>query len=205
MLVPGSLAIISASFSEERRGRAIGTWSGFTAITAAIGPVVGGWLIEHVSWRAAFLINVPLALVVLIISFWRVPESRDEATKKELDWMGSLLATIGLGAIVYGLIESSRLGFGNRAVIGALAGGAVTFAAFFFLEARSRNPMLPLSLFQSKNFSGDRTITRCSVPISKKQTRRWSRPLPTASARCSSQWPPARARPSRWSIRSTGS
>ena len=159
MLVPGSLAIISASFSEERRGRAIGTWSGFTAITAAIGPVVGGWLIEHVSWRAAFLINVPLALLVLIISFWRVPESRDEATKKKLDWMGSLLATIGLGAIVYGLIESSRLGFGNRAVIGALAGGAVTFAAFFFVEARSRNPMLPLSLFQSKNFSGANVVT----------------------------------------------
>jgi len=159
MLVPGSLAIISASFAEERRGRAIGTWSGFTAITAAIGPVAGGWLIEHVSWRAAFLINVPIALVVLIISFWRVPETRDESTKKELDWMGSLLATVGLGAIVYGLIESSRLGFGNRAVIGALACGAVMSTAFFFVEARSRDPMLPLSLFQSKNFSGANLLT----------------------------------------------
>jgi EmrB/QacA subfamily drug resistance transporter len=159
MLVPGSLAIISSSFSEERRGRAIGTWSGFTAITAAIGPVVGGWLIEHVSWRAAFLINVPLALVVLIISLWRVPETRDEAATKKLDLLGSLFATIGLGAIVYGLIESSRLGFANPAVIGALAAGAVASVAFIFLEARSRNPMLPLSLFRSKNFTGANLLT----------------------------------------------
>src|SRR5712691_845331 len=79
LLVPGSLAIISASFNEERRGQAIGTWSGFTAITAAVGPVIGGWLIEHVSWRAVFFINVPLAIVVLLISLWRVPESRDDA------------------------------------------------------------------------------------------------------------------------------
>src|SRR5713226_3778068 len=102
-LVPGSLAIISASFDEKTRGQAIGTWSGFTAITTAIGPVVGGWLIEHVSWRAAFFINVPLALIVLLISFWRVPESRDDMGKKGLDWPGSVLATVGLGAVVYGL------------------------------------------------------------------------------------------------------
>src|SRR3989440_6475464 len=84
LLVPGSLAIISASFSEERRGQAIGTWSGFTAITAAVGPVIGGWLIEHLSWRAVFFINVPLAVVVLLISFLRVPRSRDEGEKERL-------------------------------------------------------------------------------------------------------------------------
>jgi len=89
LLVPGSLAIISASFSEEKRGRAIGTWSGFTAITAAIGPVVGGWLIEHVSWRAIFFINIPLAVVVLLISLWRVPESRDDDATEKLDWPGA--------------------------------------------------------------------------------------------------------------------
>src|SRR5437588_1972535 len=108
LLVPGSLAIISSSFSEKERGRAIGTWSAFTAITAGIGPVIGGWLIEHLSWRAVFFINVPLALVVLAISFLRVPESRDDGESKSLDWLGSGLGTLGLGTLVYGLIESSR-------------------------------------------------------------------------------------------------
>src|SRR5262245_28360556 len=95
LLVPGSLAIISASFNEDRRGRAIGTWSSFTAMTAAVGPVGGGWLIEHVSWRAVFFINVPLALVVLLISFRHVPESR-ESGEESLDWWGAGLVTLGL-------------------------------------------------------------------------------------------------------------
>src|SRR5216117_3821084 len=101
LLVPGSLAIISSSFPEDQRGRAIGTWSGFSAITAAIGPVIGGWLIEHVSWRAVFFINAPLAVVVLGISYWRVPESRGDAGEKRLDWFGAWLATMGLGGVVY--------------------------------------------------------------------------------------------------------
>jgi EmrB/QacA subfamily drug resistance transporter len=159
LLVPGSLAIISASFSEDRRGKAIGTWSGFTAITAAIGPVIGGWLIQHVSWRAVFFINVPLALVVLAISYWRVPESRDSAGAKRLDWLGAGFATVSLGAIVYGLIESSRLGFGHTMVLSALAGGAITLALFIVVEARSRHPMLPLTLFRSRNFSGANLLT----------------------------------------------
>src|SRR6266702_1437373 len=116
LLVPGSLAIISASFRDQDRGRAIGTWSGFTAITAVIGPVIGGWLIEHISWRMVFFINLPLAIIVLLISFYRVPESRDEKDRERLDWLGALVATIGLGSLVYGLIESSRLGFGHVAV-----------------------------------------------------------------------------------------
>src|SRR6185295_20234300 len=115
LLVPGSLAIISASFPASKRGRAIGTWSGFSAITTAIGPVLGGWLVEHASWRAVFFINVPLALVVLILVFLHVPESRDRDSKG-LDWPGATLATIALGGIVYGLIESSRLGFTNPAI-----------------------------------------------------------------------------------------
>src|SRR5258705_4530319 len=104
LLVPGSLAIISASFDEARRGQAIGTWSGFTAITSAIGPVMGGWLIEHVSWRAGVFINVPLALILLLISFLRVPESKDDDANTTLDWPGTALATLGLGTLVYGLI-----------------------------------------------------------------------------------------------------
>jgi len=159
LLVPGSLAIISASFGEDRRGAAIGTWSGFTAITAAIGPVIGGWLIEHVSWRAVFFINVPLALAVLGISYWRVPESRAGAAIKRLDWRGAALATMGLGATVYGLIESSRLGFGNPMVVCALVGGLVSLALFFFVEARSSDPMLPLTLFRSRDFTGANLLT----------------------------------------------
>src|SRR6476619_6784798 len=102
-LVPGSLAIISATFSDAERGRAIGTWSGFSAITSAIGPVSGGWLVEHVSWRAVFFLNVPLAVAVIVISVWHVPESREKDQRGSLDYLGAALATIGLGALVYGL------------------------------------------------------------------------------------------------------
>src|SRR5207244_3667091 len=152
LLVPGSLAIISASFEEERRGRAIGTWSGFTAITAGVGPVIGGWLIEHVSWRIVFFINVPLALIVLLISLLHVPESRDDDANRSLDWWGTALATLGLGMLVYGLIESSRLGFGHPLVLVTLFGGALSLAVFLLVEARCPNPMLPLALFRSRNF-----------------------------------------------------
>jgi hypothetical protein len=113
MLVPGSLAIISASFSKEERGRAIGTWSGFTAIAAGVGPVLGGWLIEHVSWRWIFFINLPLAAVVLAITWWRVPESRDESAGERVDVLGAATATLGLGGVVYGLLESGVRGFAD--------------------------------------------------------------------------------------------
>src|SRR5580704_15243921 len=116
LLVPGSLAIISNSFSESERGRAIGTWSGFSAITTGIGPVLGGWLVEHVSWSAAFFINVPIAIIVIFISLRHVMESSDDEQTK-IDWIGAILAALGLGALIYGLIESSRLGFNNRFVI----------------------------------------------------------------------------------------
>lgn len=158
LLVPGSLAIISNAFPADERGRAIGTWSGFTAITAAIGPVLGGWLIENVSWRAVFFINAPFALVVLALVFWHVPESRDEESQG-LDWLGAALATISMGAIVFGLIESSRLGFSNSMIIAALSVGLFTLVVFLFIEAGKRNPMLPLSLFRSRNFSGANLLT----------------------------------------------
>jgi EmrB/QacA subfamily drug resistance transporter len=159
LLVPGSLAIISASFSDEDRGQAIGTWSGFTAITAALGPVLGGWLIEHVSWRAVFFINLPLAVIVLALVFRHVPESRDESERHGLDWQGATLATISLGLIVYALIESSRLGFNNSLIIACLAAGLLAAIVFLILEARQRNPMLPLELFRSTQFSGANLLT----------------------------------------------
>lgn len=158
-LIPGSLAIISASFTKEQRGGAIGLWSGFTAITSAAGPVLGGWLIENISWRWIFFINIPLAFIVLGISFWRVPESRDVEANPRLDWWGVLLAVIGLGGIVYGLLESANLGLGNPVVLSAIAIGTVASGTFVFVEARSSSPMMPLNLFRSRTFSGANLLT----------------------------------------------
>src|SRR6266567_4055415 len=159
LLVPGSLANISASFSPDRRSGAIGTWSGFSSITSAIGPVLGGGLVQYASWRWVFFLNVPLAVIILVILFWHVPESRDETAQGGLDWAGALLATIGLGTIVYGLIEAGALSFLHPLVLSSLAIGVVTFAAFLLLEARLPNPMLPLSLFRSSTFSGTNLLT----------------------------------------------
>ncbi len=158
LLVPGSLAIISSSFREEERGRAIGTWSGFSAITAAIGPVIGGWLVEHVSWRAVFFINVPLAAIVVVISLTHVPES-SSAEKERLDWGGAAFAAAGLGALVYGLIESSRLGFRHPLIVTAIVAAAVLITTFVVWERRVRNPMLPLTLFESRTFTGANLLT----------------------------------------------
>src|SRR2546430_12577477 len=158
LLVPGSLAIISNSFSEQERGRAIGLWSGFSAITAGIGPVFGGWLIEHVSWRAVFFINVPLALVVILISLRHVSENTDRESSR-VDWFGAILAALGLGALVYGLIESAQVGFNDRSVIIALAAGIVVLILFLFVESRLSQPMLPLTLFRSRTFAGTNVLT----------------------------------------------
>jgi EmrB/QacA subfamily drug resistance transporter len=159
LLVPGSLAIISASFPSEQRGRAIGTWSGFTAITSAVGPVLGGVLVEYASWRWVFFINVPLAVIVLSVLFWRVPESRDEEDVASLDWLGALLATLGLGAIVYALIQAGSAGLGNPLILGTLALGVVALLAFILVEMRVKSPMMPLGLFRSRTFSGANLLT----------------------------------------------
>ena len=157
-LVPGSLSIISASFDEKTRGQAIGTWSGFTAITMAIGPVIGGWLIQHASWRWAFLINIPIALVVLAVSLWRVPESRSSGARG-IDWLGAVTATIGLGGIVYGLITSVELGWRSAQVEVSLALGIASSVAFVLVEQRAKAPMLPLSVFHSRAFTGANLLT----------------------------------------------
>jgi EmrB/QacA subfamily drug resistance transporter len=159
LLIPGSLASISASFSPEKRGRAIGTWSGFSAITTAIGPVLGGWLIEHVSWRAVFFINLPLAAVVTFIALRHVPESNDKNQTGSIDWLGALLTTLGLGGLTYGLIESSRLGFFDPSVAVAIVGATLALVGFACLEARVKSPMLPLKLFRSRNFTGANLLT----------------------------------------------
>ena len=150
LLVPNSLALISVFFPDEERGRAIGTWSGFTSITAALGPVLGGWFVQHASWRWVFYINLPIAAVVILILLIKVPESGSKIESTRLDYAGALLTTLGLGGIVYAFLESAPL-FG---LLGVLA-----LIAFVFVEARSRSPMLPLTLFRSRTFTGANLLT----------------------------------------------
>lgn len=157
-MVPGSLAIISASFDEAERGRAIGTWSGATSMTTALGPVLGGWLIQHASWRWAFFINLPLAAAVIAISLTHVPESRSTAAKG-VDWLGAIIVTVGLGGLVFGLIESAPLGWSNPLVLGPTIISTTCLLFFFFVEARVATPMVPLQLFQSRAFTGANLLT----------------------------------------------
>jgi len=157
-LVPGSLSLISSAFDESQRGKAIGTWSGFTAITTAIGPVLGGWLIEHLSWRWAFFINLPLALAVMVISIWFVPESRS-GLRTRIDWLGASGATLSLTALTFGMIESSRLGWKHPLVVAALITGIFGLVGFVLIEARTDSAMVPLNLFRSRAFSGANLLT----------------------------------------------
>jgi EmrB/QacA subfamily drug resistance transporter len=152
LLVPGSLALVSAAFSDEARGKAIGTWSGLTSITTALGPVLGGWLVQHFSWRWAFFVNIPLAAIVLAIAIARVPESYGTADPRHrrIDLIGVTLAALGLGGIALGLIES---------IPGAAVAGGGILAVFAVVEQRSRSPMLPLTLFQSRTFTGTNLLT----------------------------------------------
>lgn len=158
-LVPGSLAIISATYDGTERGRAIGTWSGFSAITTAIGPVLGGWLIENLSWRSAFFINVPLAVIVVWISLRYMDESSDPSRSRRIDWIGAALAVIGLGGLVLGLLQWPVLGAKHLVVIASLLTGVVALAAFVFVEHREKNPMMPLHLFGSRAFTLTNVLT----------------------------------------------
>jgi EmrB/QacA subfamily drug resistance transporter len=159
LLIPGSLSLITASFPESTRGQAIGTWSGFSAITAAIGPVIGGWLIEHSTWRWVFFLNLPLALMVILLSV-KVPESRNEKASHHLDWLGALLATLGLGGITYALIEWPTRTRHNGHRIDVAAGlGVVALVAFVAVEHWSQAPMVSLKLFRSRNFAGANLLT----------------------------------------------
>jgi EmrB/QacA subfamily drug resistance transporter len=159
LLVPGSLAIISASFDKQNRGKAIGTWSGFTSMTAAVGPVLGGFLIEHGSWRWAFFINLPLAVVVVALTIRYVPESRNVHATRTVDWPGAALVTVGLGSLVYGLIESSRRSWKDVEITAGFLLGVSSLAAFVAVEIYSRTPLLPVRLFRSREFKGANLLT----------------------------------------------
>ncbi len=156
LMVPGSLAIVTAFFPAESRGRAIGIWSGFSAMTAAIGPVLGGWLVDHTSWRWVFFINPPIALAIVLITYWRVPESRNETMGRSLDWAGAVLATVALAGITFALLEVRQRG---PVVIGAASIGLAAGVGLWFVERRAAAPMLPLGLFRSRTFAGANLLT----------------------------------------------
>jgi len=159
LLIPCSLALIGASFAESERGKAIGTWAAFSAIASAIGPVLGGWIVDYFTWRWIFLINPPLALLVIWIAFAHVPESVDPQARGLLDWRGAILALLGLGGVCFGLMAAPDFGWRDVKVIVALAGGVLLLAAFIGVERYSAAPMLPLSLFRSRAFSAVNLLT----------------------------------------------
>ncbi len=158
LLVPGSLALLGANFPEASRGRAIGTWSAFSGITAAIGPVVGGFLVDHFSWRWAFLLNVPIGVVLVLACLAKVPESRGSADGP-VDVAGAVTATLGLAGIVFALIEAPARHWNAAPVLAAGALGLGGLAAFLACEARVRDPMLPLHLFRNRDFAGANLLT----------------------------------------------
>lgn len=159
LLTPGSLAMIQATFHPDDRARAIGAWSGLGGVATAIGPFLGGWLVQTVSWRWVFLINVPLAIAVVVVAQRHVPETRDTTSAGRLDLWGAGLGAAALAGITYALIETPVRGLYSPAVLGAALLGVVAAAAFVLVEARGRNPMLPLSIFSSRQFSATNAVT----------------------------------------------
>jgi EmrB/QacA subfamily drug resistance transporter len=158
LLVPSSLALLGAGFPAAERGRAVGSWSALTSIAAAGGPILGGWLVQTVSWRAAFFLNLPVAVAVFAISRTKIPESRG-LEARGLDVTGSLLATAGLGGVVLGLIEAGDRGWSDAFVRASLAAGASAFAGFLAFERRAKDPMVPLDLFRSRAFVAANLLT----------------------------------------------
>jgi EmrB/QacA subfamily drug resistance transporter len=159
LLVPCSLAIIGASFSEADRGKAIGTWAGFSAIASAVGPLLGGWIVDHMTWQAIFLINPFLALPAIWIALRHVPESYDPEAPPGIDWVGSLLAFGGLGSVAFGLIALPDRDAGDVSLVAYFAVGLLLLIAFVWHEGRTRSPMMPLGLFLSRTFSGINMMT----------------------------------------------
>lgn len=158
LLVPGSLAIVNVAFDNRSRGRAIGVWSAFTAATTGIGPVLGGWLADNFTWRYIFLINIPISIVVLLIMLIKVPPDKTNGWIR-LDVAGAVMVSAGLGFLVFGIIESSNLGFSNPYVVGSLITGFMLLAAFLYYESRIDNPILPLEIFSSRTFSGANVVS----------------------------------------------
>jgi EmrB/QacA subfamily drug resistance transporter len=153
LLVPGSLAIVSATFHGAERGRAVGIWTAYTGISTIIGPAGGGWLVDALDWRWIFWVNVPLILVTILLTLRVVEESRDPEAVPGIDWAGIVLSAVGLGGPVYALIEQPAYGWGDPRVFVPLIGGTLCLAYFLIHEARTRYPMLDLALFRIRNFA----------------------------------------------------
>jgi EmrB/QacA subfamily drug resistance transporter len=158
-MIPCSLAIIGATFDEADRGKAIGTWAGLSSISAAIGPLLGGWIVDHSVWRAIFLINPVLALATIWIAYRHVPETRDPLATRSLDWRGALLALAGLGSFVFGLIALPVSGLRDPVVSGSLVVGILLLIVFVWEEGRLKAPMMPLGIFRSRTFTGVNVLT----------------------------------------------
>jgi EmrB/QacA subfamily drug resistance transporter len=158
LLIPGSLALISATVSTEDRGAAIGRWTGVTGVASAIGPFLGGWLIDAVSWRWVFLINLPLATAAVFLAVRFVPETRSEAQVGRLDVGGAIALSSGLAGVVYALIEQPTRGW-VVGVVAAAVVGVVALLAFVLIESRHPNPMVPLSVFRNRQFAGGNAVT----------------------------------------------
>jgi EmrB/QacA subfamily drug resistance transporter len=152
LLVPGSLAIVAATFAGEARGRAVGTWTAWTGIATVLGPAGGGALIGLISWRAIFWVNLPLIAATVVLTLHAVEESRDEDAFLGIDWLGILLSAIGLGGPTFALIEQPSRGWGDPMVWAPMVAGVVCFGLFVLREATARHPMMPLSLFRIRNF-----------------------------------------------------
>ncbi|MFD7153971.1 MFS transporter [Kribbella sp. NPDC059898] len=159
LLTPGSLAILQTTFRHSDRGKAVGTWSGLTSVAAAVGPFVGGTLVDSGYWQLIFLINAPLALVTVIVTLRHVPETRDEEAGGKLDFTGAILATVGLAGFTYGLISAGDHGFGDPMILASLTIGILAFAGFVEVERRGAHPMLPLGIFANRRFTGANLVT----------------------------------------------
>ena len=159
LLVPGSLAIITSCFKQEKRGKAIGTWAALTALMTALGPLLGGWLSEYFSWRWVFYINIPISIMVLYTLLKHVPETKNGDRKSKLDIFGGILITLALSGIVFGLVESSNHGFTNPFIIPSIIIGIIFSILFILYEKKVDNPLVPLEMFKSRVFTGGNIVT----------------------------------------------
>src|SRR5258708_7247046 len=201
LLTPGSLAILEAVFRPDDRGKAIGAWSGFSGVGTAVGPFLGGFLVQAVSWRLIFVINLPLSALVVAVTLRHVPESRDPGATAPVDVTGGVLVTLGLVGLTYGLIQGPANGWATSPVLIALIVGVLLLGAFGWWEHRAPAPMLSLSLFRSTQFTATNVVTfiiygaiggaPCPPPLSVQhglratapRARRWPRAPPRAEAR----------------------
>jgi EmrB/QacA subfamily drug resistance transporter len=159
LLVPGSLALIGAAYPQSERGGAIGTWSALSSVASALGPVLGGWLVEHYHWTWAFLVNVPLGVALCLLCAWGVPESRNTASSGPIDGLGTVLVTLGLAGVVYAFIQAPARGWLAADVAASLAVGVLGLASFVSAERHAAAPLVPPGLFANRDFSGANLLT----------------------------------------------